>query len=107
MLGILAEEDVEVTRDEDITSLLKKVQGALNLDPRTSRVDELLKRTLSNLGQVVIGVAELRNLAGTGHGRIGGPQLDDVHARLVVNAASTVCIYLVEVWRSRNQAKKA
>lgn len=56
-----------------------------------------IKRTLSNLASVVQGVAELRGLYGTGHGKDGkakgpGPR----HARLVVGAAATLAYYWFE-----------
>ncbi|MDQ7842109.1 MAG: abortive infection family protein, partial [bacterium] len=60
-------------------------------------------RTLSNLAQVVTGVAEVRNLYGTGHGRSKAPEPDVAHARLVVNAAVTVATFLLEVWQGRKR----
>lgn len=90
---------------DDIPTLLKKAQAKLDLDPK--RVDaalpgaESLRRTLSNLGQVVIGVAELRTLYGTGHGRSQGYELELAHARLVVNAAISVATFLLEVWQEQ------
>jgi hypothetical protein len=88
---------------DDIHVLLKKAQQQLNLDPRGTNVAapgaESLKRTLSNLGQVVIGVAELRTLYGTGHGRSKSIELELAHARLVVNAAISIATFLLEVWQ--------
>ncbi len=106
MRTILGEDD-DGTKTDDVPALLKRVQRALGLSPQAASPDmvgsEVLCRTLSNLGQVVIGVAELRNLVGTGHGRSKGPEIDDVHARLVVNAAATIATYLLEIWENQRK----
>ncbi len=97
--------DHEQKPTEDILTLLKRAQKELDIDPKS--VDgtlpgaDSLKRTLSNLGQVVIGVAELRTLYGTGHGRSKSHELQLAHARLVVNAAISVATFLLEVWKEK------
>jgi hypothetical protein len=88
---------------DDIPGLLKKAQAQLNLDPRSASGSEILRRTLSNLGQVVCGVAELRSLYGTGHGRSKSRELETAHARLVVNAAITVATFLLEIWQEQHK----
>ena len=67
---ILDELGQPYTNKDDIPTLLKNVQNHLNIDPnsQTARLQETLRRTLSNFGQIVVGVAEIRNMAGTGHG---------------------------------------
>jgi len=106
MRTILGEDD-HGTKTDDVPALLKRVQTALGLSPKAVSPhiigSEVLCRTLNNLGQVVIGVAELRNLVGTGHGRSKCPQIDDVHARLVVNAAATIATYLLEIWENQRK----
>lgn len=90
---------------EDIPALLKRAQKELDLDPRTVGDDvpgkDTIRRTLSNLGQIVVGVAEVRNLYGTGHGRHRSRELEIAHARLVVNAAVTLATFLVEIAHER------
>ena len=90
---------------DDIQVLLRRAQQELDLEPRAAGEDlhgsETIRRTLSNLGQVVVGVAEVRNLYGTGHGRHRSRELEIVHARLVVNAAITVATFLLEVAQQR------
>jgi len=90
---------------DDIHSLLKKARAELDLDPKTpvgdSPAAESLRRTLSSLGQVVVGVAEVRNLYGTGHGRSHSHELEVAHVRLVVNAAISMATFLLEVWQDR------
>lgn len=95
------------TGADDIPALLKKAQKVLCLDPKTidksTREGKTLSRTLSNLGQIVSGVGEIRNLVGTGHGRSRGSQIDTIHARLVVNAAATVATYFLEVCEAQRR----
>ena len=68
---------------DDVPKLIKRTRAKLRLD--TS--DAIPKRMVSNLSQLVVGVAELRNLAGTGHGRAGSQEPDAAFARLAVDAA--------------------
>lgn len=94
-------------RSDDIPALLRRAQKELDLDPGSPDGGvpgaDVIRRTLSNLGQVVVGVAEVRNLYGTGHGRSRARELDIAHARLVVNAALTLATFLLEVWQERNR----
>lgn len=56
-----------------------------------------LKRVLGSLASTVQGLAELRNLYGSGHGRAPGEEgLDARHARLCVGAAATLSLFLME-----------
>ena len=91
---------------EDISALLKKARKELDLDPRTLSDDtsgeKTIKRVLSSLGQIVTGVAEVRNLYGTGHGRHRSRALEIAHARLVVNAAITIATFILEVANERS-----
>jgi len=93
--------DHEQKSRDDIPELLKKAQIKLDLDPRGASGAETLRRTLSNLGQIVHGVAELRSLYGTGHGRSKSRELESAHALLVVNAAITVATFLLEIWQEQ------
>jgi hypothetical protein len=63
----------------------------------SARGSEIVKRLLSNLGTIGNGLAELRNLYGTGHGKhanIGG--LSPRHAKLALGAAATLATFLFE-----------
>ena len=87
----------------EIHDLLKRVQKKLKLDPGSADGRpgaETIRRTLSNLGQVVVGVAEVRNLFGTGHGRSRAGELERAQAKLVVNAAVMLATFLTEVFRA-------
>lgn len=90
----------------DIPALLKQVQQSLSIDPNdetAKKLDEKVKRTLSNLGQVVIGVAEIRNLVGTGHGRAESHEIDQNHALLMVNSVGTISTYLINLWQEQKK----
>jgi len=50
----------------------------------------------------VVGVAEMGNLYGTGHGRSSAAELERAHARLVVNAAAMLATFLIEVFTASN-----
>jgi hypothetical protein len=93
---------------DDINALLKKARVELDLDPKapagTSPAADSIRRTLSSLGQIIVGVAEVRTLYGTGHGRSKSHELEIAHARLVVNAAISIATFLLEVWQDRNHA---
>lgn len=100
---ILTELKLTFDKDDDVPKLLKQVQKALDLVP--DQVDdskkgaEIIRVLLSNLGQVVIKLTELRNLYGTGHGlerkRKG---LNERHARLAVGAGITLSTFLLETF---------
>lgn len=96
-------------QQDDVHALLKKLQRRLDLSPDTvdptKKGAETIKRTLSNLGQIVIGVFELRNLYGSGHGRTKRSVVDTRMARLTVGAAATLCRFLLETYELRAKEK--
>jgi hypothetical protein len=97
----------------DVPTLVKQTQRALALHPSTlaptTKGVESVRRILAGLSSIAVGVAELRNLYGTGHGktqRVAG--LGSRHAQLAVDAASTYCRALLATladpsapWRRR------
>lgn len=96
-------------KNDDVHALLKKVQKRLELGPDSVEPEkkgaETIKRTLSNLGQMVVGVFELRNLYGSGHGRMKRNAVDTRLARLTVGAAGTLCRFLLETYEVRAKDK--
>jgi hypothetical protein len=85
--------NIPLPANPDMPDLTKAVLKALKLVPEgisdEAKGAETIKRTLSSLGQITKGLAELRKLYGTGHGRSSahrGPTAR--HARLAVNSAS-------------------
>jgi hypothetical protein len=98
---ILAERGKPVAGTPDISTLTKETLKELKLVPEgisdAVRGADVIKRLLSNLGTIGNGLAELRGLYGTGHGKHGtttglGPR----HAKLAVGAAATLTIFLFE-----------
>lgn len=74
--------------------------------PGDAKAVETIKRLLSNLATIVHGVAELRNAYGTGHGKpVGTKGLQPRHAKLVVGAATTLAVFLVETHQVRGDQK--
>lgn len=76
-------------RGDDLLELVKATRTALRLMPEdvpsAAKGVETMRRLLGNLGNVAQGLAELRNLYGTGHGRAGSARgLAARHARLAV-----------------------
>jgi len=57
---------------------------------------EIVRRVLSNLGQVVTGIYELRNIYGTGHGQVRHSGISSRHARLVVGVGAALATFLIE-----------
>lgn len=98
---ILEQRQISHDEDLDIGQLVKEVRKALGLIPESipnsARGAESIRRLLSNLGNVAQGVGELRNLYGTGHGKVGAVKgLSPRHARLAVGAAATLSTFLFE-----------
>ncbi len=98
---------VELPPNPDIPVLVKAVLKALRLVPEgipdSAKGAESVKRTLSNLSQITQGLAELRKLYGTGHGRASSHRgLGVRHARLAVGAAATFVEFLVATYKARS-----
>lgn len=103
---ILNKLKIPFDKDDDIPKLLKSVQKALELVPDevddSKKGAEIIKILLSNLGQVVIKLTELRNLYGTGHGKEYAKKgLNERHARLAVGAGITLSTFLLETFEYR------
>ena len=90
---------------EDIHALLRKAMHKLDFDTQQRDVPgkDTIRRTLSNLTQMVVGIAEIRNLYGTGHGRYRSKDLEIAHVRLMVNAAVAVASFLIEISNEDSQ----
>ena len=96
---ILAERGKPVVTTPDVSTLTKATLKELKLVPEgipdAARGADVIKRLLSNLGTIGNGLAELRGLYGTGHGKHGSAAgLSARHARLAVGAAATLTTLL-------------
>lgn len=98
---ILHERGVEVAKNADLPELNKALFKALRLVPEDipdhAKGSATIRKILQNLATVTQGLAELRNLYGTGHGKHGGTKsINPRHARLAVGASSTLAAFLYE-----------
>ena len=103
---ILRERGKPVQGNPKVTALVKQTASELRLLPEDVPDErkgvETIRRVLSNLAQIAQGLAELRNLFGTGHGADGAmPALGTGHARLAVGAATTLCVFLLHYHEQR------
>jgi hypothetical protein len=95
-----------VTDHPDLVPLVRRALVELKLVPDGIK-DEVkgakaVKAVLGNLSAIVHGLAELRNLYGTGHGKGGSTKgLTARHARLAVGAATTLAMFLFETHEDR------
>lgn len=103
---ILSERSVPFSKGADIPELVKLTIKELELTPSDipdkAKAADTIKRLLSNLATITQGVAELRNLYGTGHGKVANSKgLQPRHARLAAGAASTLAVFLAETHNER------
>ena len=103
---ILVELGEARSKNADLLDLVKQVRIKLELLPENihdkAKGAETIKRILSNLGTAAQGLAELRGLYGTGHGKAAGTGgLQPRHARLAVGAATTLGVFFFETYQDR------
>lgn len=107
---ILEDYNIE-SQKENLPKLVKRVSKKLGLLSEDiyddKRGSDTICRILSSLAQVTQGVAELRNLYGTGHGYSAHRQsgIQPRHARLVVNSVITVVTFWIETLDERQKSK--
>ena len=103
---LLDDMGVKVRRSPTLPALVRATAKELQLlpedVPEASRGRDASRRILQNLASVVDGLAELRNLYGTGHGKSGRSRgLSSRHARLSVGAMATLAVFLFETHEAR------
>ncbi len=92
----------------DLPRLVKQVCKKLDLLPDTipqaAKGSDVIKRILSNLATIAQGIAEIRGLYGSGHGKHAKSNgVSPRHARLAVGASSTLAIFLFETYQERKR----
>jgi hypothetical protein len=99
---VLDERGVAYSKNDDVTQLISRAQEAIGLSPAKAPTvgpdgGGSIKRILGGASSVAIGVAELRNQYGTGHGA-GRPRtgLGARHVHLAVNAAFMWCQLMLD-----------
>lgn len=105
---ILEEHGRVVAADCDIGRLIKETRECLKLLPSdipdSAKGAESIRRLLANLGAIVQGLSELRNLYGTGHGRSGKRRaIEPRHSKLAAGAAAALVTFLLETHWERSQ----
>lgn len=88
-----------VSNKDDLPTLVKQVRQQLGLE--SGKTGEVRDRMLNGLTDITNGVAELRNLTGTGHGRSRGLVADPAYARLAVDSVAAITVFFLDVWRRR------
>lgn len=94
----IADEKLIVPAKQDLQSLWKVVRESLGLDTKSVE-DEDLKRILSGLYSLTDGIGALRTHASSAHG--AGRKIYKLkprHARLAINAAHTLTMFILESW---------
>jgi hypothetical protein len=92
------------TRDDfggDLSKQFKSVAKELRIDDTRTDLDEHFKQVVRGLATIVHGLAPIRNKMSDGHARERKPAPH--HARLVVNAAKTVAVFLVDSYRAQRE----
>lgn len=101
--SILIELNEELPRDKSIQPLYRRTAKVLNLSAGREDIDDLVlddvRKVLSGLSTLVEGIGALRTHAGDAHGKNKGVKRVDARiARLAVNSASGLVIFLIETW---------
>lgn len=106
--SILEELDKPPSKSDDLPKLTKAVAKELDLLPdgvsSQAKGADTIKRTLSNLVSLTKGIAELRGLYGSGHGKDGKHiGIEPRHARLAVSSAITFVDFVTETYVQRRK----
>jgi hypothetical protein len=99
-------DDVGVTYGEnpDLHDLYKSVAEELNLTPEQHE-ETLFRQILGSCSGVVSGIGRIRNVFGDAHGKSSSTyRPSGRHARLAVNMAGTMCLFLIETVEARAEA---
>lgn len=108
---ILDERGVVLSKNPDVSELSKATFKELRLIPENipdeAKGSKTVKRILQNLSTVGVGLAELRNFYGAGHGKEGRAKgLAPRHAKLAVGSASTLVTFLYDTHIETKQVAK-
>lgn len=103
---ILDDRKVEYDDRLEVQPLVRKTMAELSLMPSDiqegAKGEKTIKAILGNLSVIAQGMAELRNLYGTGHGKQATHRSVPVrHARLAVGAATTLAQFLFDTHAER------
>ncbi|MBY5439065.1 abortive infection family protein [Rhizobium leguminosarum] len=104
--SILIELGLPLPPKRDIDGLLKAVQEPLGLSPGRAdlpgEIEQDVRQVLGGLTSVAKGIGALRTHGGDAHGREKGfRRIDPRIARLALNSASSIALFLIETWESK------
>ena len=109
--SILVEMEVELPKERTLKTLFKAIQQPLGIahtknDKFSDEMNEQIRTILTALSTLSQGIGSLRTCMGDAHGReVGFPQIDIRIARLAVNSANTLSIFLIETWEKKMNKK--
>ena len=83
------------------------VLGVEYADLGEDRTNKTFAGIVTSLASLTHGIAEFRNMAGTGHGKdYGFRPVDTEYARLAVNSASTLVAFLLDMFKKHSEYKQ-
>jgi hypothetical protein len=101
---VLRQKQVAFKQDEgDIRELYKLASVPLNLNPAGENLESYFRTILQGLKSLVTGLYEVSNKASDRHVRRYNPARH--HAKLAVNAAFTLCEFLLDSWTYQQEKK--
>lgn len=95
---------------DDMTKLMTHTLNLLNLSPKnvdnSKKASESIKKILGSLNQISVGISELRNSYGSGHGKEAlFHGLNERHAKLAVGSAVTLVNFLWDTYQIQAKMK--
>ncbi|MEN4906222.1 abortive infection family protein [Rahnella bonaserana] len=102
----ISDEKITPPAKQDLQGLWKVVRDSLGMDTKSIEDDDL-KRILSGLYSITDGIGALRTHASSAHG--AGRKIYNLkprHARLAVNAAHTLTMFIIESWDEKLATSK-
>lgn len=109
--SILVEMEIELPKERTLKTLFKAIQQPLGIshtknDKFSDEMNEQIRTILTALSTLSQGIGSLRTCIGDAHGREAGfPRIDIRIARLAVNSANTISIFLIETWERKMNKK--
>ena len=94
----ISDENLPMPKKQDLQGVWKVVRANLGFDTKLVQDDDL-KKVLSGVLSVVDGIGAFRTHASSAHGE--GRKLYNLkprHAKLTINAAHTVALFVLETW---------
>lgn len=94
--------DLDMPSKQNITSLWRSIQTHIGLNSdRILEGDQ--RKILQGLSSIIDGIGAFRTHIGSAHGRgVEPPQIVVAEARLAVNSAHTLVVFLMERWHAKD-----